>query len=224
MPLSKISFREKRIDRRIAAYQSDLIATHYAEVENMYRQMRGWRHDYRNHIQVLKSYLAMGDIEAASHYLDALDADLNTVDLAMKTGNKMTDIILNSKISLARSKNIQVVADAHVPVELSTAEIDLCIIIGNLFDNAIEACMALPKEERMIRVYMEMKNTLLYISFTNSTALKKQKKVNGRFFSSKGEGHGYGLVRIDTIIDRYQGYISRNSEDGAFTTEVLLPQ
>lgn len=224
MPLSKISFREKRIDRRIAAYQSDLIATHYAEVENMYRQTRGCRHDYRNHIQVLKSYLAMGDIEAASHYLDALDADLNTVDLAMKTGNKMTDIILNSKISLARSKNIQVVADAHVPVELSTAEIDLCIIIGNLFDNAIEACMALPKEERMIRVYMEMKNTLLYISFTNSTALKKQKKVNGRFFSSKGEGHGYGLVRIDTIIDRYQGYISRNSEDGAFTTEVLLPQ
>lgn len=224
MPLSKISFREKRIDRRIAAYQSDLIATHYAEVENMYRQTRGWRHDYRNHIQVLKSYLAMGDIEAASHYLDALDADLNTVDLAMKTGNKMTDIILNSKISLARSKNIQVVADAHVPVELSTAEIDLCIIIGNLFDNAIEACMALPKEERMIRVYMEMKNTLLYISFTNSTVLKKQKKVNGRFFSSKGEGHGYGLVRIDTIIDRYQGYISRNSEDGAFTTEVLLPQ
>lgn len=224
MPLSKISFREKRIDRRIAAYQSDLIATHYAEVENMYRQTRGWRHDYRNHIQVLKSYLAMGDIEAASHYLDALDADLNTVDLAMKTGNKMTDIILNSKISLARSKNIQVVADAHVPVELSTAEIDLCIIIGNLFDNAIEACMALPKEEWMIRVYMEMKNTLLYISFTNSTALKKQKKVNGRFFSSKGEGHGYGLVRIDTIIDRYQGYISRNSEDGAFTTEVLLPQ
>lgn len=224
MPLSKISFREKRIDRRIAAYQSDLIATHYAEVENMYRQTRGWRHDYRNHIQVLKSYLAMGDIEAASHYLDALDADLNTVDLAMKTGNKMTDIILNSKISVARSKNIQVVADAHVPVELSTAEIDLCIIIGNLFDNAIEACMALPKEERMIRVYMEMKNTLLYISFTNSTALKKQKKVNGRFFSSKGEGHGYGLVRIDTIIDRYQGYISRNSEDGAFTTEVLLPQ
>ena len=224
MPLSKISFREKRIDRRIAAYQSDLIATHYAEVENMYRQTRGWRHDYRNHIHVLKSYLAMGDIEAASHYLDALDADLNTVDLAMKTGNKMTDIILNSKISLARSKNIQVVADAHVPVELSTAEIDLCIIIGNLFDNATEACMALPKEERMIRVYMEMKNTLLYISFTNSTALKKQKKVNGRFFSSKGEGHGYGLVRIDTIIDRYQGYISRNSEDGAFTTEVLLPQ
>lgn len=223
MPL-KLSFREKKINKQIAACQSELLATHYAEVENMYRQMRGWRHDYRNHIQVLKSYLAMGDMEAASRYLGALEADLNTVDLALKTGNKMTDVILNSKISLARSKGIRVTADAHVPVVLSTAEIDLCIIIGNLFDNAIEACMALPEEERLIRVYMEMKNTQLYLSFTNSTALKKQKKVNGRFASTKGAGHGYGLVRIDTIIDRYQGYISRNSEDGAFTTEILLPQ
>ena len=104
MPISRLSFREKRIDRRIAAYQSDLLATHYAEVENMYRQIRGWRHDYRNHIQVLKSYLDMGDVQAASAYLEALSEDLNTVDPALKTGNKMTDIILNSKISLARSK------------------------------------------------------------------------------------------------------------------------
>ena len=52
----------------------------------------------------------------------------------------------------------------------------------------------------MIRVYMEMKSTQLYMSFTNSTALKKQKKENGRFFSTKGQGHVYGLVRIDTIV------------------------
>ena len=80
MRLPKLSFWEKRIDRRIAAYQSSLLASHYAEVENMYRQMRGWRHDYRNHIQVLKSYLAMGDVQAASGYLDALGEDLDAVD------------------------------------------------------------------------------------------------------------------------------------------------
>ena len=218
-----MSLFDKMIDKRIAAYQGDLLTTHYAEVENMYRQMRGWRHDYRNHIQVLKSYADMGAIDDIKRYLDALDTDLNTVDMALKTGNKMTDVILNSKISLAKSKEIAVTADAHVAVALTTAEIDLCIIIGNLFDNAIEASMALPKEERMIRVYMDMKNTQLYMSFTNRTAVKKQHKENGRFPSSKGHGHGYGLVRIDTIIERYQGYIRRNSEDGAFTTEILLP-
>lgn len=215
---------DKLIDKRIAEYQGDLLATHYAEVENMYRQIRGWRHDYRNHIQVLKSFALMGDLEAITRYLDELDTDLNTVDTVIKTGNQMTDVILNSKISLAKSKEIQVVADASVPVALTTAEIDLCIIIGNLFDNAIEASMALPKEERVIRVYMDMKNTQLYISFTNRTAGKKMKKNQGRFLTTKGSGHGYGLVRIDTIVERYQGYLSRNSEDGAFTTEVLLPQ
>lgn len=219
-----MSILDKMIDKRIAAYQSDLLATHYAEVENMYRQTRGWRHDYRNHIQVLSSYADKGDLEAVKKYLRELAEDLNTVDMVLKTGNKMTDVILNSKISLAKAQRIAVRADAHVPVSLSIGEVDLCIILGNLFDNAIEACRSLPEEERLIRVYMDMKNTQLYISFTNTTALKKQPKENGRFRTTKGEGHGYGLVRIDTIIERYQGYISRNSEDGAFTTEILIPQ
>lgn len=84
--------------------------------------------------------------------------------------------------------------------------------------------MELPPEQRLIRVYMDMKNTQLYISFTNFTSGKKLSKVAGRFASTKGGDHGLGLVRIDAIVERLQGYISRNSEDGAFTTEVLLPQ
>lgn len=215
---------DRIIDKRIARYQGDLLSTHYAEVENMYNQTRGWRHDYRNHIQVLRNYAELGDLEAIRTYLDGLNEDLGTVDLTLKTGNRMTDIILNSKISLARSREIQVWADAHVPVTLTISGVDLCIILGNLFDNAIEACMQLPQKERMIRIYMEMKNTQLYISLTNTTARKKQRQENGRFASTKGHGHGYDLVRIDTIIERYHGYLRRGSEDGAFTTEVLLPQ
>ena len=214
----------KQIDKRIAAYQRELIETHYREVDNMYRQIRGWRHDYRNHIQTMKAYAAAEDWEAIVRYLDLLDEDLTTVDTVVKTGNPMTDAILNSKISLARSKNIQVVADAFVPLKLKSSEIDLCCIIGNLFDNAIEASMQLPEEKRIIRVYMDMRNTQLYISFTNFTGRKKLKKEGGLFRSSKGEGHGFGLVRIDAIVERLDGYISRNSEDGAFTTEILLPQ
>lgn len=219
-----MSFFSKMIDKRIAAYQTELIQTHYAEVENMYRQMRGWRHDYRNHIQMMKSFAAAGDLEAVKKYLDGLDEDLSTVDTVIKTGNKMTDAILNSKISLARSKHITVTADAHVPVALTTSELDLCIIIGNLFDNAIEASMALPEKDRLIRVYMDMKNTQLYMCFTNFTAGKKLHKENGLFRTTKGNGHGFGLVRVDTIVERNGGYLNRNSEDGAFTTEVLLPQ
>ena len=136
----------------------------------------------------------------------------------------MTDAILNSKISLANSRNIKVIADAYIPMKLKLSEIDLCCIIGNLFDNAIEASMKLPEDKRVIRVYMDLRNTQLYISFTNFTAGKKMKKEGKLFPSTKGEGHGFGLIRIDSIVERLHGYISRNSEDGAFTTEILLPQ
>ena len=212
----------KLIDRRIAAYQRELIETHYREVENMYRQIRGWRHDYRNHIQALKVLARNGDLDGIRDYLDRLDTDLNTVDLAVKTGNAMADAILNSKISLAKSRDIPVQVDAHIPVKLRMSELDLCCILGNLFDNAIEASLPLPPDQRLIRVYMDMKGTQLYISFTNFTAEKKRTKVAGRFRTTKGDGHGFGLVRMDAIVERLEGYLSRNSEDGAFTTDFSL--
>ena len=219
-----MSFLSKQIDKRLAAYQRELIETHYQEVENMYRQVRGWRHDYRNHIQMMKVLAANGDLEGLKVYLDQLDTDLNTVDTVVKTGNAMDDAILNSKISLAKSRGIPVQVDAHIPVKLKMSELDLCCILGNLFDNAIDASLALPEDQRLIRVYMDMKGSQLYISFTNFTASKKLPKVGKRFRTTKGEGHGFGLVRIDSIIERLDGYLSRNSEDGAFTTEILIPQ
>lgn len=214
----------KRINRQLDEYQRELIDTHYQEVENMYRQMRGWRHDYRNHIQTVRALAENGDLDAVKKYLDGLELDLNTVDTVIKTGNAMADAILNSKISLARAKKIEVHVDAHIPVKLKMSELDLCVILGNLFDNAIEASMKLPENGRMIRVYMDMKNTQLYISFTNFTAAGKLQKIGKVFRTSKGKGHGFGLVRIDEIVERLGGYLSRNLEEGAFTTEILIPQ
>ncbi len=222
--MKKPAFRRIRADKQLEHYQRELLQTHFQEVDTMYHQMRGWRHDFRSHIQSMKAYAAEGDLEAIRRYLDALDTDLATVEPVIKTGNAMTDAILNSKISLARSKGITVQADAQIPYKLKISEVDLCVILGNLFDNAIDASMELPEEKRLIRVYMDMKGSQLYIHFTNFTAGGKLRKSSGRFASSKGSGHGYGLIRIDTIVAENGGYLSRNSEEGAFTTEVLLPQ
>ena len=219
-----MGFLSKRVNEKLENYQRELLDTHYQEVENMYRQMRGWRHDYRNHIQTMKAYAPQGDLEAIRSSLDLLDTDLNTVDTVVKTGNAMADAILNSKISLAKARDIPVHVDAHIPVKLTMSELDLCVILGNLFDNAMEASLALPPQERLIRVYMDMKGTQLYISFTNFTATGKLRKVGKGFRTTKGEGHGFGLVRMDDIVERLDGYLSRNSEAGAFTTEILIPQ
>ncbi|MBR6745202.1 MAG: GHKL domain-containing protein [Clostridia bacterium] len=217
-------FFGRNINKRIDAYQSDLMNKHYEEVENMYRQVRGWRHDYRNHIQTMMTLMKSGEYEKVMSYLETLGEDLNTVDTVLKTGNIMADAILNSKISLAKSNHIQVDATASIPVKLSMTDIDLCVIIGNLLDNAIEASMTLPEKERMIRIYIEMKKNRLYLSFTNLTAAKKMKKENGIFRSTKGAARGFGLLRVDRIVKKYGGYLRRASEDGAFTTEILLPQ
>ena len=157
----------KAIDRRIAAYQNDLITKHCDEVDNIYRQMRGWRHDYHNHIQAM---LAMTDNpEELRKYLWMLNDDLTTVDTVLKTGNVMVDAILNSKLSLIKSKNITVNVKATVPAELRISEIDLCAIIGNLLDNAMEACLRQDEsEDRFIRVYIGILKQQLYICVTNS--------------------------------------------------------
>lgn len=91
----------------------------------------------------------------------------------------MADVILSSKMSLAQAHGIDVRVDAHIPIKLRISELDLCCVLGNLFDNAIEANDGLPEADRMIRVYMDMKGTQLYISFTNASSGGKQRKVGG---------------------------------------------
>jgi len=211
---------DKLIAKRVAAFENEILQKYYAEVENMYAKMRGWRHDYRHHIQTMKVHSANGEYEEIDRYLDMLDEDLTSVETVIKTGNRMADAILNSKLSLASQKQITVKAEAKIPVTLRVSELDLCIIIGNLLDNAIDACMELPVEKRLIRIYMEMKGNYLYLALTNTAGGKKKKD----FRSTKGEGHGLGLTRVDAIIKKYDGYVTRASEEEAFSTEILLPQ
>ncbi len=212
----------KMIDRRIAAYQNDLITKHCDEVQNIYKTMRGWRHDFHNHIQTLIAL--SNNAEKTKEYLLKLNDDLTQVDTVLKTGNVMVDAILNSKLSLIHSKNINVNAKAFVPSHLKISDIDLCVIIGNLLDNAMEACLRQPEEEhRFIRVFIGVLKEQLYISVSNSTG-GEIKKVGTTYLSSKNsESHGFGLMRIDRLAEKYAGYVNRQNEEGVFATEVLLP-
>lgn len=214
----------KMIDKRISLYQSDLMEKHCEEVENMYRQTRGWRHDYHNHIQTMKAHLAMGNLEELSDYLDHLDTDLTTVDTVIKTGNVMIDAILNSKISLAKARGIFIDAKAIVPKNISMSEVDLSLIIGNLLDNAMEACMKIEEpEKRFIRVYIDILKGQLYIYVMNS--IDEELKRSGKtYISTKNSRyHGFGLMRMDKVVEKYHGYLERQDEEGVFATEVMLP-
>ncbi len=211
------------VKRRISGFQNELVDRHYDEVEVMYRKMRGWRHDYHNHIQVLKAYLSLTQYREALDYLDGLEKDLSVVDTVLKTGNVMVDAILNSKLSLIRERKIAVDATALVPGDAPVSGIELSVLIGNLLDNAMEACMELPQEkDRFIRIYIDRIKKQLYISVTNSMK-GKAKRLGARFLSRKGGNHGFGLYRIDSIVAKYGGYVNRQTEEGVFATEITLP-
>lgn len=216
-------YMPKLIDKKIENFQSDLIERHCEEVQNMYSQTRGWRHDYHHHIQTMKAYLELGKVDELDNYLNELDKDLTTVDTVIKTGNTKIDAALNSKISLAKKKNIQVNAKAIVPKELNISEIDLSMIIGNLMDNAMESCAKIEDEsKRFIRVYIDVLKGQLYIYVMNSVGERLNKQGN-KYLSTKSNEHGFGLMRLDNVVKKYHGYLNRQDETDVFATEIMLP-
>lgn len=211
------------VDKKISRFQNELVDKHYTEVEMMYRKMRGWRHDYHNHIQVLKAHMELNHYDEAKQYLDMLNDDLATVDTVIKTGNVMVDAILNSKLTMIKEKGIQVDATAIVPQDVPFSGIDLSVLIGNLLDNAMEACVQIRnRDERFIRIYIDIVKKQLYISVTNSMDGKAKRK-GLQYLSTKMGVHGFGLLRIDRIAAKYGGFINRQNEEGVFATEVMLP-
>ena len=94
-------------ERNTRDFQTSVLAHQYEEIKTIYLNMRGWRHDYHNHIQVMKAHMALGQMEALSGYLDALEQELSRVDAYVKSGNLMIDAILNSKLSRLGSRKLR---------------------------------------------------------------------------------------------------------------------
>lgn len=210
-------------DRRYLDYQVKVMARQVEEVNEIYRTMRGWRHDYHNHLQKLKAHLAMGQIGEAEKYLNELEKDLDGIQVKYATGNVSLDAILNSKLSIAEKEGIRIDCKTEIGENLTVGELDLCVMIGNLIDNAVESCRMMPENvERFLRIYLCLRRQQLYLIVTNSTG-EVIRKLDAEYISNKRGDHGHGLKRIDLIVEKYGGYIKRANEPGVFSTEILLP-
>lgn len=221
LELTRHSYRAG-YERSTRAFQQNVLLHQYEETKEMYLNMRGWRHDYHNHIQGVKAYLSLGQIGEAAAYLDELDADLTHVDSYIRSGNLLADAILNSKLSLAEKAQIRVDCTAKLPEKLALSDVDLCVILGNLLDNAIEACEQIEPEKRFLRVYMVLIKEQLYISVQN--AAKEILNFNERnYITSKRGQHGLGLMRMRLLVDKYEGCLNLQNEPGIFAAEVTLP-
>ena len=215
------SYLRKNYEDSCIEYQKKIMNKQIEEVQNIYMTMRGWRHDYHNHLQSIKAYIKLEQYEEVTKYLNDLEVDLKDVSNLVETGNVELDAILNAKISLALNHQIKVDYKAVVPEKLTVTNIDLCVLLGNLIDNAVEAC-DLMNEKKFIRLYIGVFKSQLYISVTNSTK-ELVRKLDEEYITTKRGNHGHGLKRINNIVNKYDGFINRKNEPGVFVTEIMLP-
>lgn len=215
----------KKTYLKLVEYQTSQSRRHLGEVQGIYREMRGYKHDFHNHLQTIKGQLEAGETERAIDYIRQLDDRLMHVDTLLKTGNISLDAILSAKLSQAKEAGIEVTVKANVPDGLLLTDLELSILVGSLLDNAIEACAAAGVTacgRQFIRVFMGMKGKMLYFSMLNSAGGKERKR--GSLFASYKKGfHGFGLRRVEAILRQHDGWCKYNSEDGAFTSEFLVP-
>ncbi len=213
----------KREEDKTIIYQNKLMKQQMDEIENIYMTMRGWRHDYHNHLQSLKGYLSLNKVDQMKNYLNELETDLDSIDTLYHSGNLQLDSILNAKLAIAEKGHIRIHCDASIPPQLHVSDLDLCVILGNLLDNAIESCRKIENpDERFIRVYIGILKKQLYISITNATS-ETVKQRTDHYFTTKRGDHGHGLKRVDQVVKKYDGYLNRQNEPGVFATEIVLP-
>lgn len=207
---------------KTADFQQNIMLHQYDEIKNIYMNMRGWRHDYHNHLQVIKANMTLQNYNEVYDYLNALEEDLDRVDTYVKSGNLMLDAILNSKLSIAEQLKIAIHCKVQVPDNLNIADVDLCVILGNLLDNAIEGCAKILENQRFLRIYILVNKQQFYLSIQNST--KEELSFNEKhYITNKRGNHGLGLKRVKILVEKYDGFINLQNEPGIFAAELTLP-
>jgi sensor histidine kinase regulating citrate/malate metabolism len=206
--------------------QYELTEQHNSEVIEIYTKMREWRHDYNNHMQLLVNILERPDsgdnINEAVSYIKNLDEKIKSSSLEIVTGNYIVDAIVSAKATLAHSHNISFEHNIYLPDGINIESTDLCSILSNLLDNAIEACCKI-EQGRYINLEIIFVKTQLNIKIINA-ANGEYKIESGKFKTTKpGDLHGIGMGQVKSIVENYGGFYDVDAGTDSFTTQISIP-
>ncbi len=217
---SMISRRERE---RIIDTANKLMEDNYQRLYSEQRRLEHTAHDFKNHIFLLTKYLEHGKFDEAIEYGKKLTNPLEVLVQRSWSGNKILDTILNTKLLEAERKNIQVHMEIDNMLEIPLADYDLCVIVSNLFDNAIEACEHVKRDEKDIFVSIKSTDVLYVIKIVNSMEIKPVKK-NHKYYTIKEdqEIHGIGLESVRTSVEKYQGTLLLDYTENQFSAVVSI--
>ena len=210
-------------ERQFLTQQVENYAVQLQEMSKTWQQAREYRHDMKQRYLLIESYLNRNEYEKIRELYQQSVETLTEEDNLSKTGNVTFDTIVNYKAAVAQKNHINVKLDTMIPYDMKLEDVDLYSLLGNLFDNAIEAASKVDIEEREIKLLAKMSGNNLYLEMENPYTgnLRKQGR---NYLTTKGDKneHGLGLRIVENIINRHSGQMIIDDKENYFRIKVLL--
>ncbi len=194
-------------------------AENYRSLRLSYVEMQKLKHDFQNELAVLKDMIANRRYESADEHISEVSDFINKSAAICYTGNEAVDSLINIKIKQAEAYNIKIATKVHLFTDMDYNSMELCRIIGNALDNAIEACCKVDVQDRFIYISFKEVNDNVLLEISNSSySADTEWLVSTK--SDKGI-HGYGIQSINSSSERIGGNVDFKYENGNFTMRLL---
>lgn len=189
-----------------------------------YEKQRKMSHDFNKHMQVLANLLLSNDMESAKQYLAQINEWQTGRILLVETNNSTMNALLNQKAYAAKAQGVDIVFQVNDLSGVAIKAIDYSLVLGNLLDNALEACQALPKEIfKQIVVKVLLADDALFISVRNSSNPVKISDHSIATTKPDPSLHGFGLPTIKEILDQNNASYTMHYKNGFFTFALEWP-
>ena len=207
----------------LRSQHENIMYKNYEELERSYSAIRAAHHDMNNHLRTLNGLHATQSYEELGQYLQGIAGEYTAADTAL-TGNIPLDVLLTSKLAVAKANDIALHYEARNIETLKIPYTDLCSIVGNLLDNAIEACLKLPEDrEKTVHVQIVKKEQMLNLFVENSSDGRYKKQGNTFLSSKNGLMNGMGLKICNATVKRLGGYMYIDAADTSFRVSITFP-
>ena len=219
--------RQYELERELArlkAEQAELLERDYTTLNHSYGVHAKLFHDFHNHMGVLRQLLSHERYEEAVRYLDELQAPVRDLTDTLWTGDETADYLINSKAASAKDSSIRFQVQVEFPRHTNIRSADLCAILGNLLDNALEAARQVPEpEERQVALTIRRINQMLIIKVENSF-FRAPLWEEGRLKTTKTEAglHGWGLKSAQAAAEKYEGTVQTGVVGDVFRAVATL--
>ncbi len=209
---------------RLKSEQAELLERDYTAVNRAYQVNAKLFHDFHNHIGVLRQFLTHEKYGEAVRYLDELQAPVRNLTAAVWTGDETADYLINSKAASAEADGVRFQAQVEFPHRTNIRSVDLCAILGNLLDNAIEAAWQVPDPSgRTVTLTIRRIHQMLVIKVENSFAgAPVQEKGELKTTKTEGSLHGWGLKSVQTAAEKYDGMVRAGVSGEVFRAVATL--